>query len=111
MTFILSTNSSNINIFTRRKHDYEQALKNCVYKTKLGNKSTDKTSNICVWGKNKSRIILWFTPPCNMTVANKLGKEFFKSSKKNYPCQRNNIKYSNKIQLNQIIVASPMLPT
>ena len=33
--FRLSTNSSNINIFIQSKHDYEMALKNSGYKTKL----------------------------------------------------------------------------
>ena len=50
----LSTNSSHINIFTQNKQDYESALKNCSYKTKLANKITDE-----------------------MAVAFELGKQFF----------------------------------
>ena len=33
-------------------------------------------------GVKGQRKTLWFTPPYNMAVANKLGKEFFRLSKK-----------------------------
>ena len=44
--FRLSTNSSDINIFTQSKHDYELSLKNSGYKIKLVYKNTDEISNI-----------------------------------------------------------------
>ena len=40
--FRLSTNSSDINIFTQSSHDYEQAQKNCGWKTKLDFKTADE---------------------------------------------------------------------
>ena len=62
-------------------------------------------------GENKSGKILLFTPPYNMTVANKLRKEFFKLLKKYFPWQTNYREYLTKIQLNQIITACSTLPS
>ena len=79
----LSNNSSNMDIFNQNKHDYERALKNSGYKTKLIYKNSNEASNTNK--KNRSRKVLWFTPPYNMAVASKIGKNFFKILKKNFP--------------------------
>lgn len=44
--FRLSTDSSNINIFTESKHSSDLALKYSDYKTKLLYKTTDETSDV-----------------------------------------------------------------
>ena len=59
----LSTNSSNENIFTQNKQDYEIALKNSGYKEKLIYKSRDDNTNILNRSNNRKRKILWFLPP------------------------------------------------
>ena len=107
--FRLSTNSSDINIFTQSKHDYEQVLKNRGYKTKLDNKTTDETFSVCSRRKNMAWKILWFTPPYKMAGAYKLGKELFRLLNKNFPRRTNYINHLTKMQLNQIIAACPML--
>ena len=83
----LSINSSDINIFTQIEYDYELALKNCGYKTKLLYKTTDETFNV----RNRSKKIL-----CNMAVAYKLRKEFFRLLKKNFPLSNKLYKIFNK---------------
>ena len=73
----LSTNSSNIDIFTQNKYKYEAALKNTGYKAKLVYKCRDETADVHD-RNNRTRKILWFPPPYNMTIANKIGKKFFR---------------------------------
>ena len=68
----LSTNSSNSDIFTQNKHEYEAALKTSGHKTKLVYKSRGEIVNLRNRNK-KPRKILWFTPPYNMAIANKVG--------------------------------------
>ena len=71
----LSTNSSNVDIFTQNKQDYEIALKNSGYKEKLMYKSRENNTNIQNRSNNRKRKILWFTLPYNMAVATKI--DFF----------------------------------
>ena len=79
----LSTNSSNIDIFSQNKHKYEMALKNRGYKAKLVYKSRDEAD---VRNRNnKAKKILWFTPPFNMAIVDKIEKEFFRLLKENFP--------------------------
>ena len=82
--FKLSTNSSNIDIFTQNKHDYEMSLKNSTYKAKLVYKTTDETLDVCNRRNNRERKILWFTPPYNIAMANKLGKEYLHYKRKTF---------------------------
>ena len=44
----------------------------------------DDTVDVRNRRNNKTKEILWFTPPHNMAVVNKIGKEFFRL-KKNFP--------------------------
>ena len=108
----LSTNSSNIDIFEQSKQDYEKALKNSGYNVKLRYKNSIETPNTQK-RKNRPWRILWFTPPYNMEVVNKLDREFFKLLKRNFPITNplhkifntNNIKlsYSCIPNINSII--------
>ena len=114
----VSTNSSNIDIFEQSKQDYEKALKDCDYNVKLSNKNSIETSNTHK-RKNRPRRIFWFTPPYNMEVVNKLGREFFKLLKRNFPItnpphkifNKNNIKlsYSYMPIINSIINKSNIM--
>ena len=101
--FRLSSNSSDINIFTQSKHDYELALKKTVItKPNLSIKPQMKQPMYVVEGENKPRKILRFSPPYNKAVANKLGKKFFELLKKN--CLPSNKLYKifnkNTVKLN-----------
>ena len=108
----LSINSSNIDIFEQSKQDYEKELKDSGYNIKLSYKNNTETSNTYK-RKNRPRRILWFTPPYNMEVVDKLGSEFFKLLKRNFPVtnplnkifNKNNIKlsYSCMPNINSII--------
>ena len=96
----LSTNSSNIDIFEQSKQDYEKALKDSGYNIKLSYKNSTEISTIYK-RKNRPRRILWFTPQYNMEVVNKLGNEFFKLLKRNFPVTNplHKIFYKNNIKL------------
>ena len=49
---------------------------------------------------NRARKILWFIPLCNMAIANKLGKEFFRLLKKNFLLLSNLYKiFNNNVKL------------
>ena len=74
--FRLSTNSSNINIFTQNKHKFKAVLKSSGYTAKIFYKPWDETVDVGN-RNNRARKILWFTPAYNMAGANKIGKEFF----------------------------------
>ena len=107
-----STNSSNIDIFEESKQDYEKGLKYSGYNVKLSYKNSIETSNTHK-RKNRPRRILWFTRSYNMEGVNKLGSEFFKLLKRNFPVinplhkifDKNNIKlsYSCMPNINSII--------
>ena len=73
----LSTNSSNKDILIQNKQDYEIDLKNSGYKEKLMYKSREGDTNIQNRNNNRERKIWWFTPPYNMAVTTKVGREFF----------------------------------
>ena len=73
-----STNSSNIDIFTQNKNDWEIALKNGGYKTNLIYKTRNECSDKQNGKSNHKRGILWFNPPFNMYLANNIVKDFFK---------------------------------
>lgn len=62
-SLFLSTNLCNVNIFNQCKYDYEMALTNIGYKTKLIYINLDETFNTCNRGKIGLGKILWFTPP------------------------------------------------
>ena len=94
--FRLSTNSFNINIFTQNKHDYELALKNSGYKDKFVYKTTEETLDVRNRRSYRERKTLWLTQPYNMALANKLRKEFFRLSKKNFPPSSNLYKIFNQ---------------
>ena len=78
------------------KHDYELALKNSGYKTKLAYKTTNESSNVRNRGRNRARKILWFSLPYNIAIANKLGKEFFTLWKKKFSPSNNRYKIFSK---------------
>ena len=94
--FRLSTNSSNINIFTQNKYDYEMALKIVVYKAKLVYKSREETVDVHNRNNNRARKILWFTLPYNMAITNKIRKEFLRLLKKNFPLSSSLSKMLNR---------------
>ena len=73
----LSTYSFDIDIFTQNKHEYKMVLKNSGYMAKLVYKSSDEAADVRN-RNNRARKMLWFTPPFNMAVANKIEKEFFR---------------------------------
>ena len=71
------------------------ALKNSGYKPKLVHKTMDETLDVRNKRNNRTKKILWFTPPSNMALTNKLGKEFFRLLKKNFPPSSNLYKIFN----------------
>ena len=75
-------NSSNIDNFTQNKYNYEMALKNNGYMAKLVYKSRDETADLCNGGIIVQGKFYGFTPPYDMAIANKIGKEFFRLLKK-----------------------------
>ena len=85
-------------------------LKNSGYKAKLVYKSMNETVDVCYRRDNRARKVLWFMPPYNMAVANKIGKEFFTLLKKNFPSSsnlykifnKNTVKLSNSCILNEV---------
>ena len=76
MVLWLSTNSSNIDIFSQNKLEYKAALKNSGYKAKLVLKSRDEAEDVCN-RNNRTGNILYLTPSSNMAVSHKIGKDFF----------------------------------
>ena len=90
-----STYSSIRNNFTQNKHEYGLPLKNSRYKPKLVYKSRDEVVDQRN-RNNRAGKILWFTPPYNMTVANKIGKEIFRLLKKNFPLSNSSYKIFKK---------------
>ena len=79
----LSNNSSNKEIFQWSKQEYKEALKNDGYRIKLEYRGREESTT--PKSRNRPRKILWFNPPYNMEIDNKLGKEFFKLLKRNFP--------------------------
>ena len=72
------------------------AVKNSAYKAKLVYKTMDLTAHVRNRRNNRARKSLWFTLPYNTAVANKIGKEFFRLLKKNFPPSSNHYKIFNK---------------
>ena len=66
----LSSNSSNINIFNKHKHLYDDALKHNGYKQEL------KFTPPQVSSKHRSRNIIWFNPPYNKCISSNIGRDF-----------------------------------
>ena len=81
--------SSTAEIFNQSKPDYEQALRNSRLPSSLKypetNQPQEEANNKRKKRKNRKRRIIWYNPPFNMSLTTKLGKEFIKLIKKNFP--------------------------
>ena len=106
--FRRSSKSSNINIFTQNKHDYVMILKNSSYKAKSVHKNMNEKLNVHNKTNNRTRKMLWFRPPYNIAMVNKLEKEFFRILKKNFPQESNLYKIFNK---NHVELSNSCMPT
>ena len=92
----ISNNSSNIGIFNKYKHIYNNALKNSGYRKTL--KYTSPKSK----PKHRNRNITWFNPPYNKCVISNISRDFLNLISKHFPnhsllakiFNRNNIKLS-----------------
>ena len=77
----LSTLSSNENVFNQNKKPYQKALDECGYTHKLVyNPPQQNTKN-----KNRSRKVLWFTPPYSVNIKTRVGAKFLKLVDKCFP--------------------------
>ena len=88
--FVISSISSNKEIFDEAKHDYVDALKTSGHKSKLQyterpDNNTDTSQNPHVRKKCRNRNVVWFNPPFNTGVKTNIGKEFLKLVDKNFP--------------------------
>ena len=78
----LNSISCNKDIFNKAKGEYEQALKESGYDTKLEfcEKNTDKQQT-----KKRRRNVIWFNPPYNASVKTNLGRKFLTLIDKHFP--------------------------
>ena len=86
----LSSNSSNINIFNKHKHLYDDALKQSGYKQEV--KFTPPKVN----SKHRSRNIIWFNPPYNKCIFSNIGRDFLNLISKHFPYNSPLAKIFNK---------------
>ena len=103
----LSNNSSNERTFNESTGEYESALKESGYKTKLKYIPQQAPK------KNRQRKIVWFNPPFNQSVETNVAKKFLKLVDKHFPrtnslhkvFNRNNLKvsYGTTENMKQII--------
>ena len=92
----LSKISSFKEIFVNSKHLYEKALQGSGFKEKLCYQQKDVNAN-SNWNKKKrQRKIICLNPPFLKSVKTKLGKEFFKLLKRNFPKRHKMSKIFNK---------------
>ena len=75
----LSSNSSNIVIFNKHKHIYDEALKISCYKREL--KFTPPKDK----SKHRSKNIIWFNPPYNKCISSSIGRDFLNSTSEHFP--------------------------
>ena len=75
----LSSNSSNIDIFNKHKHIYDEALKHSGYKQEL------KFTSPKVNSKHRSRNIIWFNPPYDKYIYSNIGRDFLNLISKHFP--------------------------
>ena len=76
----LSTNSSNEQIFSEAAVPYNEALQKSGYKSKLVFKPRGEKKK-----KNRrSRAVIWWNPPYNSAVSNKIAKTFFELVDKHF---------------------------
>ena len=96
----LSRNSLSELIFNESKHQYEDALGKCVFKSKLTYKDLTAPTNKKMISRKRKTI--WFNPPCNQNISTNIAKIFLKLVDKHFPrihrlhkiFNRNNIKVS-----------------
>ena len=86
----LSNNSSNINIFNKHKHLYDDALKQSGYKQEL------KFTLPKVNSKHRCRNIIWFNPPNNKCISSNIGRDFLNLISKHFPNNSPPTKIFNK---------------
>ena len=75
----LSDNFSNIGIFNKHKHIYDNALKYSSYRQ--AQESTPPKDK----PKHRSRNIIWFNPPYNKCVTSNIGRDFLNLITKHFP--------------------------
>ena len=83
-------NSSNINIFNKGQHIYNNALKNSSYKQTL--KYTPPKNKL----KHRNRSITWFNPPYNKCVTSNISRDFLNLISKHFSYHCPKLKFSTK---------------
>ena len=78
-----SQNSSNADIFSNTKLEYEEALKKCGHTTKLTYTPPNHEQNNGRWKRQHK--IIWFNPPFNLDVSTNVGKMFLNLIEKHFP--------------------------
>ena len=89
----MSKNSFDVNIFSKKKDNYEKALKNSAYKTNLTSRGDDEQNNFSERrrGKNRSRIFYDLHPHLTWKLKRICKKEFFKLLNKYPPLSSNDL--------------------
>ena len=78
--------SSSEKIFNENKVEYEKALTTSGYATKLKyDKTTEPRRSK---RRNRTRDVIWYTPPYSMSLKTHLGKEFLKLIDKHFPINK-----------------------
>ena len=87
----LSNNSSNVDIFNKYKHIYNNAQNNSSYKQTL--KYTPSKSK----PKHRSRNITWFNPPYNKCITSNIRRDFLNLKANTSPIIAPELKFSTEI--------------
>ena len=86
----LSSNSSDINIFNKQKHLYNDALKHSGYKQEI------KLTHPKVKCKHRSRNIIWFNTHYNKCTSSNIGMDFLNLISKHISNNSHRAKIFNK---------------
>ena len=68
--------------FNQKRDEYQKALEDSEYKHKLSYKKADKKDKS---KRQRKRKIIWFNPPFNSNINEKIGKKFFQMLEQRFP--------------------------
>ena len=91
---MLPRNSSNADIFTNPKLEYEEALKKCGHTIKqMYNPPIHEQKNV---RRKRQRKIIWFKSPCNLDASTNVAKNILNLTEKHFSCSSRLLKIFNK---------------
>ena len=99
----LSRNSSDEEVFSSSKHQYEKALRDSGYtdfQLKFNKTSTNQTK------RHRQRNIIWFNPSFNRAVSTNIGKRFLQLLRQHFPPSNKLHKIFNKNTKNELLLHS-----